>query len=307
MNQNTPLQIEYIARIDQVLRFIDENLDSELSLEALAQVAHYSTFHFHRIFKQIAGENLNTYILRKRIEKMASVLMYQPIVSVTELSLQYGFNSNSSFTRAFKKYYGVSPTEFRRQQPSRFSKIRQIESKNRQVDQVFEEYICNINELKNWIKMNAKIEIRELAPIKLASITSIGVQGISNAYQELLKWAVPKKLLAKEKTKVITIYHDSFKLTAPEKVRMSACISVGEEEKAEGKVHLITLKPGKCIVAYFEISPSDFEKSWSSLFVWMNEQGYQKAEGNPFEIYHNDFREDPNQIAKVEFCIPVRQ
>lgn len=306
MSQNNTLQIEYIARIDQVLRFIDENLDSDLSLEALAQVANYSPFHFHRIFKQVADESLNVYILRKRIEKMASVLMYQPTISVTELSLQYGFNSNSSFTRAFKKYYGVSPTEFRRQMPSRFSKIRQIESKNRQVDQVFEEYICDINDLKNWIKMNAKIEIKEFAPLKLACVTTIGVQGISNAYQELLKWAIPKNLLAKEDTKIITVYHDSFRLTAPEKVRMSACISVGEEDKAEGKVRLTTLKPGKCIIAYFEIGLADFEKSWRSLFVWMNEQGYQKAEGNPFEIYHNDFREDPKQIAKVDFCIPVR-
>ena len=306
MNPKSTLQIEYITRIDQVLRFIDENLDSDLSLEALAPIANYSAFHFHRIFKQIAGESLNIYILRKRIEKMASVLMYQPVISVTELSLQYGFNSNSSFTRAFKKYYGVSPTEFRRQMPSRFSKIRQIESKNRQVDQVFEEYICNINDLKNWIKMNAKIEIKEFAPLKLACVSTIGVQGISNAYQELLKWAVPKNLLEKENTKIMTIYHDSFKVTAPEKVRMSACISVGEEEKAEGKIHLTTLKPGKCMVAYFEISVADFEKSWSSLFVWMNEQGYQKAEGNPFEIYYNDFREDPNEIAKVDFCIPIR-
>lgn len=306
MNPKSTLQIEYITRIDQVLRFIDENLDSDLSLEALAQVANYSAFHFHRIFKQIASESLNTYILRKRIEKMASVLMYQPTVSVTELSLQYGFNSNSSFTRAFKKYYGVSPTEFRRQMPSRFSKIRQTESKNRQVDQVFEEYICNINDLKNWIKMNAKIEIKEFAPLKLACVSTIGVQGISNAYQELLKWAVPKNLLEKENTKIMTIYHDSFKVTAPERVRMSACISVGEEEKAEGKIHLTTVKPDKCIVAYFEVSVADFEKSWSSLFVWMNEQGYQKAEGNPFEIYHNDFREDPNQIAKVDFCIPIK-
>ena len=306
MNQNSALQIEYIARIDQVLRFVDENLDSDLSLEVLAQLANYSAFHFHRLFKQIAGENLHTYIIRKRIEKMASVLMYLPEIGITELSLQYGFNSNSSFTRAFKKYYSVSPTEFRRQMPSRFSKIRQIESKNRQVDQVFEEYICNMNELKNWIKMNAKIEIREFVPIKLACVSTIGVQGISNAYQELLKWAIPKNLLAKADTKIITIYHDSFKVTAPEKVRMSACISVGEEQKADGKIYLTTLKPGKCIVAYFEISLTDFEKSWISLFVWMNEQGYQKAEGNPFEIYYNDFREDPNQMAKVDFCIPIK-
>lgn len=76
---------EYIKRVNTILLFIDENLDSELSLEIVANVGFYSPFHFHRIFKAITNETLNSYITRKRIEKTASILLHQKNVSITEL------------------------------------------------------------------------------------------------------------------------------------------------------------------------------------------------------------------------------
>ena len=86
--------------------------------------------------------------------------MHRKTVNMEDISLQYGFNSNSSFTRAFKKSYKVSPTEFRKQNPGKFSKISKTESKNGQENLIFEKYICNINNRLNWIKMNAKIKIK---------------------------------------------------------------------------------------------------------------------------------------------------
>ena len=95
---------DYIKRINAILLYIDENLDSELSLEIIANVGFYSPFHLHRIFKAITNETSNSYITRKRIEKTAAILLHHKNVSITELSLQFGFNSNSSFTRTFKKF-----------------------------------------------------------------------------------------------------------------------------------------------------------------------------------------------------------
>src|SRR5690606_9228296 len=102
---------------------------------------------------------LNEYVKRKRIEKSASDLLHKNITA-TEIAHKYGFSDNSSYSRAFKKYFGVSPTEFKNQNPNRFSKIRQLKSKNGQEYPDYEKYICVINNLKNWIKMNAKIEIK---------------------------------------------------------------------------------------------------------------------------------------------------
>lgn len=294
---------DYIKRINTILLFIDENLNSELSLETIANLGFYSPFHFHRIFKAITNETLNSYITRKRIEKTASILLHQKNVSITELSLQCGFNSNSSFTRTFKKFYGLSPSELRKSKP-KYSKIRQVESKNGQEKSDFEEYICNINNLINWIKMNAKIEIKEMPKLELAFITQIGHLGLENAYSKLIKWAVPKGLLTND-SKMATIYHDSYKITEPDKVRMSACLILNEQTEVNGEIGLTTVEKGKFIVGHFEIGIQEFEKSWTGLFIWMNENGYKKADRNPFEIYHNNFNEHPEKIAIVDFYIPI--
>lgn len=299
------IQSDYISRINKALQFVDKNLDTDLSLEIISEVACYSPYHFHRIFKAITNESLNAYISRRRIEKAASVLMHKKEVNITVLSMQYGFNSNSSFTRTFKKFYGVSPSEFRRQNPGRFSKIGQIESKNGQEILIFEKYICNINNLKNWIEMNAKIEIKEMPALALAYVTSIGHQGIADAYNMLVKWAKPNGLLENAEVKMLTIYHDSFKITAPEKVRMSACIVLSEPVKVNGEIGLTILEKGRFIVGSFEIRQDEFEKSWSSLFIWMGENGYTKADRDPFEIYRNDYRMHPENKFIIDLYIPV--
>jgi len=295
----------YIKRINNILLYIDENLDQELNLEIIAKIGYYSPFHLHRIFKAITNETLNEYITRKRIEKTALILLHKREITISELSLQYGFNSNSSFTPTFNKFYGISPTEFRKNNPNKFSKIRKTDSKNGQGSASFDEYICNINNHKNWIKMKAKIEIKEMPKLDLAYITQIGHKGMQNAYEKLIKWAGTKRLLENKDLKVVTIYHDSFKVTEPDKVRMSACISLKEKVDINGEIGLTTIEKGKCIVGHFEIGIHEFEKLWSGLFIWMNENGYTKADRNPYEIYYNNFNEHPEKICIVDLCIPI--
>ncbi|WP_299252016.1 GyrI-like domain-containing protein [uncultured Aquimarina sp.] len=305
MKSRQKINKEYINRINLTLQFIDEYLDSNLSLDIVSDVAMYSPFHFHRIFKAVIGETLNIYINRKRIEKMASILMHKKEVNITELSLQYGFSSNSSFTRAFKKFYGVSPTEFRKQLPSKFSKIGKGESKIGQENSIFEKYICNINNHINWIKMNAKIEVKEISDLHFASITHIGINGIENVFEKLIQWGRSKGVMENPETKMGRVFHDSFKITSPDKVRMSICMLMVKPAIAEGEIIPLTIKKGRNIVGRFEIMPNDFEKSWSSLFVWMSEQGFKKSKETPFEIYHNDFREHPENKFLVDFYIPI--
>jgi AraC family transcriptional regulator len=114
---------EYIKRVNTILTYIDNNLSDDLSLETIAKLGFYSPFHFHRLFKSITNETLNGYVTRKRIEKAASLLMHKKDVSIAELVLQFGFSSNATFTRAFKKYYKQSPSGFRKSHFNSFSKI----------------------------------------------------------------------------------------------------------------------------------------------------------------------------------------
>jgi len=297
------IQVDYRNRINRVFEFIDENLESDLSLNTISEIAFFSPFHFHRVFKFVTGETLNEYVIRRRIEKSVLDLLHKNMTT-TEIAHKSGFSDNSSFSRAFKKYYGTSPTEFKRQNPNKFSKIRQLESKIGQEYPDYEKYICIINNLKNWTKMNAKIQIKEMPKMDLAYVSSIGPQNLEKSYKKLIRWATPQGLMTKQ-AKPVTIYHDSFKVTENDKVRMSACLLLNKAVKIEGEIGLTTIEAGKFIVGSFEIGLNEFEKSWTGLFIWMNENGYKKADRVPFEMYHNNFKEHPEKKAIVDFYIPI--
>ncbi|MGB1277337.1 MAG: helix-turn-helix domain-containing protein, partial [Nannocystaceae bacterium] len=103
----------YIARVNRVVDHIEANLSGSLTLEELAKVAHFSPFHFHRIFTAIVGETLGRYVQRQRLERAANVLISDSEVSVTQVALECGFSSPSTFARAFKSLFGQPANEFR--------------------------------------------------------------------------------------------------------------------------------------------------------------------------------------------------
>jgi len=288
----------YIQRINKVFTYIDENLDSDLSLATIAKIAHYSPYHFHRIFKAITNEPLQVYINRKRIEKAAGLLFRTKELSIKEIYLQCGFSSHAAFTKLFKKFYEISPLEFRKTNPNKYRKIGQQGVQT-------EKYLCNLEQLLHWRGMNTTIAIKQVPELHFATLTQIGIQGLQNAFTNLMNWARPKGLLSNSNFKMGTIFYDSFKVTSSDKVRMKACLLTDNPIPSEGDIEELTFTAQKCIVARFEIKPEEFEKSWTSVFMWMNENGYTKADKPPYEVYHNNFNEHPEKICIVDMCVPV--
>lgn len=297
---------EYIKSLNKAFYFIEDHLQESLSLEKVADIACYSPYHFHRIFKAITHETLNEYITRKRVEKAALLLQRNRSAVIAEIYHQCGFNSNSVFTRAFNRYYGISPTAFRKANPSPYSKISQTDSKNGKNPPNFDSYLYNMENLMKWLASKAEIEIKTIEETPVAFLTQIGDEGMGDTFYQLMKWARPKGLLDKPDFKMGTIYHDSFKVTPAEKVRMSICLLLDEPVAVDGEVGLSKIEGGKYIVANSELSVEEISKAWTALFIWMNENGYQKAGKTPFEIYHNDFNTHPEKKCIMEMYIPVQ-
>lgn len=105
-------QQEYIAKFTQIFSYINNNFTDDLTLDTLADHAGFSKFHFSRLFKQFTNKTLYDYINQKRISE-AEMLLINPNLSITEVSLQSGFNSLSTFNRVFKSYKNCTPTEFK--------------------------------------------------------------------------------------------------------------------------------------------------------------------------------------------------
>jgi AraC family transcriptional regulator len=97
----------------KVAQYIEEHLANEISLLSLAQLVQLSLFHFSRAFKQSFGMPPHRYLTRQRIER-AKALLGDRKLSVTEIGLDVGFSETSSFTAAFRKLTGETPTMYRR-------------------------------------------------------------------------------------------------------------------------------------------------------------------------------------------------
>jgi len=142
--------------------------------------------------------------------------------------------------------------------------------------------------------------------MRLARINSTSLQNISNSYEKLIKWAAPKGLLSNPDAKMVTVYHDSAKTTAFEKVRTSACLIVTDSIEPECEIELKILKPGRCIVSSVVIGMMEFEQAWKELYIWKNKNKHKISSENPFEIYHNNYQEHPEKKCMVDFCIPIK-
>lgn len=258
MKSKNKLPNRTVTRICDAILFIEENLDKKLLLEDICKIAYFSPFHFHRLFAVVTGETFNHFINRKRLEKAASFLIHQKEKTVTEISEIVGFSNLSSFSKSFKKFYGISPAKFKEESPEKYSKICKTESKNGQTKVTFKQYICNINNALNWIKMNAKTEIKKVPTLDLAYISHKGkMEAIGSIYNKLVKWATPKGLI-NEQTRMVTIYHDSPKITDPNNLRMSACIVLNDPIDIDDEVNVRVLGSTKCMVSRFEITPFQF-------------------------------------------------
>ena len=97
---------------DQMLRYIEENLEKKITLEEMAEALHANGSYLSRLYKNKRGINLFDDILRKRVEK-AKEYMTTTDWKIYQISEAVGFEDTGYFSRVFKRYTHMSPKEFR--------------------------------------------------------------------------------------------------------------------------------------------------------------------------------------------------
>ena len=181
-NEPDPREL-YISRINDVFDYIRTHLSDDLNLDLLARVAHFSPFHFHRIFSSMTGETVNDCVSRLRLERAVALLRAQPNMPITRIALDSGFVRVETFSRMFRKQYGMAPRTWDRQGPL----------KDRKIDQVFSEYPFYTTAALEEVDKQGEfvIELREMPVQTIAFIRVINSyqpNGVANAYERLLAW-----------------------------------------------------------------------------------------------------------------------
>ena len=322
----------YVSRINRVIDYIEVNITQELTLEELSKVAHFSRFHFHRIFRAIVGETLHQFIQRLRIEKAANQLIDNPEKTITEIAFDCGFSGSASFARVFKEAYGMSAGKWRtggylqkRGISDINSKKSKLISNNREAISHFSYYDSGVtsyyvdSKTRNpiWrIKMRTykqiEVAVKNMPEFHVAYIRHIGpYKGDSDLFESLferlMKWAAPRGLLRFPETKVLSVYHDDPKFTDEDKLRTSVCISVPEDTLVEGEIGKMLIPGGSFAVAGFEIGSDEFEEAWNTVMGnWLPESGYQPDDRLCYELCHNDPKEHPEHKHIIDICVPVK-
>jgi len=302
---------EYASRMHRVQEYIDAHLDQNLDLATLADVAHFSAFHFHRLFAVWMGETLGDYLRRRRLEMAAVRLIGQPNTPVLDIALGVGFGSAEAFARAFKTRFGCSATAFRQQQAQQ--RIERVDASNSNPGQA----IGNPNQAPprafdhhgvstKAMEPDMEVKIVDCKPVKIAYMRYTGPYGapVAEFWQKTFApWMAAHNLMGAVR---YGIGHDDPAITAPEKCRYDACVEVPADFAVVGALST-TLPAGKYACARYYGNGADIAVPWQALLRdWLPASGMQ-LDSRPFlEYYPVGARYDPQTGSfECDLCIPV--
>ena len=275
---------DYVQRINKVVAYINNHLDETLDIKTLANEAALSDFHFHRIFKALKGEAIGGYITRLRLEATARLLRYTAL-TIEEIAFNIGYETPASLSKAFKKQYGISPTEYRTNKDT---------------------YIMKKEIINPDLALKTP-KIVTLEPKNLIYIALTGAYGsldYGKAYEQL--WAVIKaqKLFTKG-IESICISYDDPKITESSLQRSDVCLAIHKPATPQEEVSCKTLAGGKYAVFFYQGSYENLSQVYDTAVRWVIDHQYTLREEPFFEKYLNDARRTPKEKLKTEIYIPI--
>ncbi len=107
--------MNYYARIQQTIDYIDAHISEAITLEKLSEIACLSKYYYHRLFSALVGESVMSYIRKRRLGRAARQLNTTSL-RIIDIALDNGFESQEVFIRAFTKYFGITPAKYRKLQ-----------------------------------------------------------------------------------------------------------------------------------------------------------------------------------------------
>ncbi len=293
---------EYNMRLNIIQDYIERNIENNFTLEELSKISGFSKYHFHRIFSSTMNETINRYINRQKLEKSASFLIHTPNKSITEIAYDFGFGDSAIFSRSFKSYYGISPSNYRKEY-----------SKNGKGIKLSYSYNDDKNLRRDTKMKNVNVEVTNVSEMKVVYLRHVGsYQNFATVFSSMLEklfvFADKKGLVGNKDCKLICIYHDNPKITESDKRRTSVCLSVPEEIEANEDFCEMTISGGKYAIGHFEITTGEEHRdAWQYLYgKWLPKSGYQPDDRLSFEVYLNDPKFDPDGKQYIDIYLPIK-
>lgn len=306
-------RLEYEKRVNRVIDHVRDHLAEELSLAALARVAAFSPFHFHRVFRATTGETLFGFIQRQRIEKAAGALLLPGRPSILAMALDHGFASPATFARAFRAYFGMSATEWRAGGAARWRARHDHESKaGKQLRKPRKARGRSRPDTHRTRRQEGPIsvQVKELPGYHVAYMRYVGpygAHGIPELWGRLFTWMEPRGLCTPASIRLGVAYDDPA-ITAAAQCRYDASVVVPPDFAGDRWVNVTDVRAGRYAVAGFSGTAEEIGGAWDRVFsAWLPRSGYAPDDRPCYEIYRGNPTVDAKRPGfRCELCLPVR-
>lgn len=277
----------YQERLSIVFNYIQGNLDRALTLDEVAAVACMSCYHFHRIFRAYTGESLHGHIRRLRLEKSAKLLRYGR-APISVIGLECGFDTPSSFSKAFRQHFAVSPAEFRR------SRHMEIVAETRMP----------------LISSPLQPEFITMPTLKICYVRRYGRydQAATGAWQALMQYAYRHSLMHEDAMSLAITYDDP-DITHEDHIRYEACLSLRTARKPDGEVGVRDIEGGLYAV-FHHIGP--YQTLWATYRKiycdWLFSHDVPLRHAPEFSVYLNHHAcKDDQSDQRTAIYVPVER
>ncbi|GET31599.1 AraC family transcriptional regulator [Prolixibacter bellariivorans] len=286
MKTKTSTKQEYIRRINKVIEYINNHLTKDMDLKKLAGVSNFSEFHFHRIFKAFQHETVSAYITRIRVETAARLLRYSDL-PIETIAGNVGYEMPSSLSKSFKKFYGITPTEYRTNK--------------------------NIFIMKKEV-VNTELKLKAPKILELEDKTAIYIR-LTGAYNDLdfpgtfaKLWSfVKEQKLYSAGIEHVGVYYDDPKVTESSKLRSDVCLVIKKPVQPKGEIDVKVIPGGKYAVFSYQGPYSNLGMVYDTIFSeWLPASGCELRDLPVFEKYGNNPTQTEPEKLKTEIYVPIQ-
>lgn len=278
------MQNSYETRMLRVLDHIRAHPAGDLSLDALAEVAAMSRFHWHRVFRSVTGETVAQAVRRIRMHRAAASLLAGD-TPVADVAASVGYPNLSSFSRAFTQTYGQSPAAFRA-----CGKLATLSSA----------------QPKGATPM-FPIKIQNRPALRLAALSHAGDYQLSGAAFERVGTMFATRGLLPQARGMVGIYYDNPAETPVEQLRAHAGIIVADDFAMPDDLEDIKIPAMRCAVLEHKGSYATLAAAYDELYCdWLPSSGEEPADHACFEVYLNDPSNTPAAELRTDICLPLK-
>ncbi|MGO4705549.1 GyrI-like domain-containing protein [Microvirga sp. 2MCAF38] len=281
LQTKTKTRFEYGRRVERVVAHIADNLDGDLSLERLAEIACFSPYHFHRIYRSILGETVADTVRRLRLHRAASELA-RSTYPMERIARRAGYNSVEAFTRAFSSGHGEPPGAFR----TRFTPFQPFGTGD---------------------DIMLPVTVKQFDGVHLATVAHRGdYQNIGTAFDKLGVWASTHGLFDRPR-RMIGIYYDDPGSVPESQLRSDAGLEVDPATPLGDGIALRQISAGRVATILYKGPYTGLEEVYHQLYHdWLPGSGEEASNQPAFETYLNTPRDTPPSELLTEVNLPLK-